>query len=654
MAFANASIKRQVKLVALLTLMGFAFVGAAYVLSSHQQKTIQQNQLRSAKAKQMAESIKYGFLLARKLENGFILTRDPTLAEEHARVVLGLGPPLATLSDYHDEPEIQALMVEIRKGFAQYVEQFQAVAAGYKQVGLDDDQGLMARLNNAVQHVEKELRTYKSTKLDKILLRMRSHEKDFFLTLDVWNIGRVEGLEKDFFAAMEGLKGLTFDEELDLSAKLADYVKAFREVAKFRLVVEQKKQVMGGIHDQIAPKLDKMAADADEDLAIATEALERTQDYAFRLMLAGMVVISAVVFGLAILIGRAISDPVDAMTEAMHRLSHGDLDADIPGDGYGNEIGEMAEALKVFKANAIRNKKLEEEKSAASERLAEERRKATAVLADNFEESITGVVDVVSRSSQGMQKTAESMSSISEDVFQRIVTVAHATGRATDNMNSVSSATDELTSSINEISRQVDHSTRTARNAVEVVSGTNERIQGLADAANRIGEVVSLISEIAEQTNLLALNATIEAARAGTAGKGFAVVASEVKNLANQTSRATGEIGLQVDGIQSSTLDAVEAIRNIGAIIDEMDEISSAIASAVEQQSASTMGIVRNIQSAASSTQEVANNVDGVQMAATEAGDAARDVLDASRNLSHEADSLRGDVQRFIDHIRRP
>ncbi|MGH6742629.1 MAG: methyl-accepting chemotaxis protein, partial [Bradyrhizobium sp.] len=236
---------------------------------------------------------------------------------------------------------------------------------------------------------------------------------------------------------------------------------------------------------------------------------------------------------------------------------------------------------------------------------------------------------------------------------QRLTTaVAAASEEASTNVQSVASATEELSSSVNEISRQVQESARIANEAVGQARGTTERVSELSKAASRIGDVVDLINTIAGQTNLLALNATIEAARAGEAGRGFAVVASEVKALAEQTAKATGEIGQQISGIQAATQDSVGAIKEISGTIEKLSEISSTIAAAIEEQGAATQEISRNVQQAAQGTQQVSSNVTEVQRGASETGSASSQVLSAAQTLSSDSNRLKLEVDKFLANVR--
>ncbi|MFA7429725.1 MAG: HAMP domain-containing methyl-accepting chemotaxis protein [Rhodospirillaceae bacterium] len=364
--------------------------------------------------------------------------------------------------------------------------------------------------------------------------------------------------------------------------------------------------------------------------------------------------IFALVLGMAfaLLIAMGITRPVRSMTSAMDALASGALQTMVPALDHRDEIGAMAKAVQVFKDNAIRVKALEAEQVEAERRAEEERKRLMNEMADNFENAVGGVVDSLSSQALEMESTAQSMSSIAEETSRQAAAVAAASEQASSNVQTVAAAADELSSSISEIGRQVQHSARIVEDAVNRARDTQTVVQGLSESANRIGDVINLITDIASQTNLLALNATIEAARAGDAGKGFAVVANEVKTLANQTARATDQISGQISAVQSETQQAVTAIKDIVSIIREVQEVASAIAGSVEEQNAATQEIARNVQEASAGTAEVSSNIQGVTTAASEAGSASSQVVASSKELAQNADVLKTAVTDFLGEVR--
>jgi methyl-accepting chemotaxis protein len=369
---------------------------------------------------------------------------------------------------------------------------------------------------------------------------------------------------------------------------------------------------------------------------------------------------SLIAAGLVLLISLAVSvfmasritGPLNRITAAMKELAGGKLDVTVPGIGRSDELGEMAATVEVFKTNAVERQRLESEQAAQEARAAAQRKADSNRLANEFESAIGEIIQTVSSASTELEASATSLTSTAERSQRLAVAVASASEEASTNVQSVASATEEMSSSVNEISRQVQDSARIAHEAVDQARKTNGRVEELSRAAARIGDVVELINTIAGQTNLLALNATIEAARAGEAGRGFAVVASEVKALAEQTAKATGEIGQQIDGIQAATRDSVSAIKEISDTIGKMSEIASTIASAVEEQGAATQEISRNVQQAAAGTQQVSANIADVQHGASETGSASSQVLSAAQTLSRDSNRLRTEVGKFLDGVR--
>ena len=387
-------------------------------------------------------------------------------------------------------------------------------------------------------------------------------------------------------------------------------------------------------------------------LTARSEALASAFSVSFLTTIMGGVASLVVALLASLALTRGISAPIQAMRAVMEQLARGDTSVVIPGVGRKDEVGGMAEAVRVFKDTMIETERLRAEQEALKRRAELDRREAMLTLAGRFETSVGGIVESVVASALELQTTSRSMASTSQETSQRSTTVAAASEQATQNVQTVASAAEELSASIREISQQVTHAGTVIQQGVQQTIQSNSHVQGLAKAAEKIGEVVRIISDIAGQTNLLALNATIEAARAGDAGKGFAVVASEVKTLATQTAKATDEISAQIRMIQEATGLAVQSILGVTETIGRVNETAAAIAAAVEEQAAATQEISRNVVQAAQGTQEVSGNIVGVRQAAQQAGDEAAHVLASADGLSRTGEALKGQVAAFLQEVR--
>ncbi|WP_448204763.1 HAMP domain-containing methyl-accepting chemotaxis protein [Azospirillum sp. sgz302134] len=455
--------------------------------------------------------------------------------------------------------------------------------------------------------------------------------------------------------ALDALSGDTpYRAEYDTVAtgteRYYDSFKRARELSRqISQTVNQSMKAAGdSISRNIAEIKDSAIADEHAIKADAEATLESSEQLMIVLTVGGLVVGML----LAWVIGSGISTPVIGMTEAMKRIAGGDLSAPVPSLGRRDEVGEMADTLEVFKRGMVEAERLRAEQEEAKRRAEEARKQDMNRLADEFESQVEGVVQHVASASAEMTSTASTMSAAADQAKRQATTVAAAAEQASVNVQTVAAAAGQLRESIREIGRQIARSTETTQAAVLKAEHTNGIVGSLAQAAQKIGDVVALINDIAGQTNLLALNATIEAARAGEAGKGFAVVASEVKSLANQTGKATEEIAQQISAVQDATRQAVEAIRDITDTITSVNETSSSIASAVEEQQAATGEISRNVEEAARGTQEVASNIVGVSDAAHEAASAAEQVLTEASELSRQSDLLDKEVVAFIAKVR--
>jgi aerotaxis receptor len=415
---------------------------------------------------------------------------------------------------------------------------------------------------------------------------------------------------------------------------LFDHLAIFTGTLKARLitliVVQAAFMLMVGINGEFAgARHEYTMASGGISLALLS----------FGLLLGGLLGVQAI---------RAVGVPLQRLNSAMVNVTQAKLDNRIVVE-RDDEIGVALRNLQTVQAIV----RFDREEMKAIEKRSTVQRKADMVkLADGFEGAVGEIIETVSSAATELEASAGTLTSTAERTQQVATTVAAASEEASTNVQSVASATEEMASSVNEISRQVQESARIANDAVDQARRTNDRVGELSKAAARIGDVVELINTIAGQTNLLALNATIEAARAGDAGRGFAVVASEVKALAEQTAKATGEIGQQITGIQAATRESVDAIREISGTIEKLSEISSIIAAAVEEQGAATQEISRNVQQAAQGTMQVSSNITEVQRGASETGSASSQVLGAAQSLSSDSNRLKLEVGKFLNSVR--
>jgi methyl-accepting chemotaxis protein len=403
--------------------------------------------------------------------------------------------------------------------------------------------------------------------------------------------------------------------------------------------------------NSLVTQLRTLKHDADAAQATTSRAALDAATGAIWLFL--LIVIGSTLTSIAatMLISGVIARPIKQLTRDMEMLASGRTNLEIAATDQKDEIGTMARAVEVFKQNAIDASRLDAEQK--TEQTRKEQRQATidqhiAI----FERGVRASLDMLASAATEMRATSQSMSATADETSRQAVAVSAGAERATANVQTVASATEQLSSSVAEISRQVTQSAGIAGQGVAQAGRTNVTVSGLSAAAQKIGDVVKLISDIAAQTNLLALNATIEAARAGDAGRGFAVVAAEVKSLADQTAKATDEIASQVNAMQGATQEAVLAIHEITETIAAINEVSTVIASAVKQQGAATQEIARNVQEAADGTGQVSSNIAGVNQAAAETGTAAGHVLTSAGELGRQAETLRDDVDKFLASIR--
>jgi methyl-accepting chemotaxis protein len=369
------------------------------------------------------------------------------------------------------------------------------------------------------------------------------------------------------------------------------------------------------------------------------------------IMMAGAVA-ALLVLGLTLMVVRRVTRPLTVVTQALTAIAEGRSDVTIDCDDRGDEIGEIARTLAVFRSASSERRRLREEQVASTEAAAEQRKAELRRFVDGFQDSVGGIIDHVLSSSGEFERVARQLTQTARTTAELSGQSAGASEAASEHVRTAAAASDELSGSIAEIGRRVRESNEIAAEAVKQASATDQRIKELSEAGARIGDVVKLITSIAEQTNLLALNATIEAARAGDAGRGFAVVAQEVKTLAGQTAKATEEISSQIANMQTVTQESVGAIKAIGHTIERINSIAASISAAVEQQRAATQNITHSVRSAASGTTEVVNTIRSAARGADETGESSNKMFVSAQSLSGESLRLKAEVDKFLDGMR--
>ncbi len=613
-------------------------------------------------------------------ETTYLLARDTQFSSQFQSDAVDADTALSLVEHDPVEPAVDAKVKALRSALGKYVGQFNMVDMTLSAMA-GEGQNLQVTLAAAAKAIEDGIAAAHADALRAMFLELRESEADFRLTTDAKYVAAFDKLVAGFAAALQKAEidataKAKLAEALDhYKAALHDYADKATALAaqttKLRAAYGELEALPGSLYEATSQMRDKVELTADE---------------ARRSGRATMTALCIGIFSLFMIVtfvlSRSIGRPLRRIIAVVRRVADGDADVEVTIDLVGrDEVGAMAEAVEVFKANARERERLQAEQAEAAQAAAAERerrriedaeraraeaeraealrreadaerRRMLQELAQALEQNMQALTTAVSGAASELRMTAEGMAATASTAGQQSAAVAAASEQASGNVQAVASATEELAASIAEIGRQVSQSTEVARKAVARAQDTSKTIESLAEAAQRIGQVIDLINDIASQTNLLALNATIEAARAGEAGKGFAVVAAEVKALASQTAKATEEIGSQIGEMQQATRTAVAAIEGIRSTIAEVSETATAIEAAVGQQGAATGEIAQNIQRAAAGTQEVSTNIAGITDAIDRTGGSASRVLTAANDLAGQADRLDTEVKRFVGQIR--
>ena len=569
--------------------------------------------------------------------------------------IKGLGDMAGALAEKLPKPEAEGVQpgpvpaadaVEIAAGLADLHQQASALRK-VVYAATDEAKSVAGKAESQLGIVD--LVNVNVNKYQKSSLEIRSATMEFFSGLGtlgadevVTRIGILRNLANTLKADSAAFPEIS-DLVASIEAEVGSYETEFAGMVAAKDAFDAKRAELVSISGEVRSVITALTEAQSASASVRADTA---------LVLIAIALAAAVVVGglLAFVLSLVITRPTRALTEAMGRLAEGDLDVTIPSTGQRDEIGDMSRTVQVFQENARERIRLEGEASARQQEQGARQQEVERLIHD-FREEIQELLGALDETAAGMSHTASALGGIAESSAEQAGDTARVSEDASMSVENVAGAAEELSASIAEIGEQVRRSSDIVTSATSAVHDTNGKVQGLAEAASKIGEVVTLIQAIAEQTNLLALNATIEAARAGEAGKGFAVVAAEVKELATQTSRATEEISAHIQTIQSSTGEAVSAI---GAISDTMEEVNGytqGISAAVTQQGAATNEISGNVQRAAQSTQAVQTNMARLAQAVDETREASGNVLAASGDLSNRSQALKEGIETFLNRV---
>ncbi len=640
----------QVGLIGAVALFGFVLVGMLYS-GGYYQRAAARAELDDAIARRtMTDQVVIGLLQLRRAEKDFFLRHDDKYVTEHTRVagvVTGRMNGLATLlSDRDNQSQLQ----RIRDGVAAYLAQFGVVSGDVRAIGLTEEAGLRGSLRRTVHDIETKVDGAADSRLLISMLLMRRHEKDFLERQDV-KYAEALKLEAAAFSGLLQKASLAPGVASALEAELAKYQQDFTRLVEAVVAQQRDTQKLSAIFQETEPRIESMLSAISDQSTVARSAYDAGETLTNRLMAIGFGSVAIITVVLAWMAGRGIARPVVAMTAAMGAIAGGNKTMAIPGQGRGDEVGAMANAVAVFRDNMIEADRLNDAQAAARV-LKEQRQAAIDQHTQDFGSSISGVMASLAESAGVMRQAADVTARASASVHEQAAETAAGATRSSQDLTSVAAAVEQMTASIEEIARQVASASEIAREAVRQAETGQTSIRLLADSTSRIGDVVSLISNIAGQTNLLALNATIEAARAGEAGKGFAVVAGEVKALAAQTSKATTEIGDQISAVQNATDSAISVMDQIGSVIARVESVSAAIAAAVEEQSVTTREIASSVQAVTDTIKGAARSMDEVVNSADEAGKVGQTMTNGADEIGRQAGLLRSEVDQFLQAVQ--
>ena len=640
----SISVRSRIVLLALIPVAGFAANGLTYLSGEEAVGSAFRTVQRSTELADASRDFKTAVNTMRIVVKDFSAKPADTLIVDFEGAQGLAMHSLDVVSGILDK-RFAGSIDELRADLSGLQMNFDTLVRMQRELGFTDSAGVRGKLTkagNGVERIINENTTWladgDARKLKTALLTMRFYETEFRLTQFEYDRQLFERAYKNFVSIFDNVDG-TPEMKGALERQVKDYAdtfKAWREAYDgaypMRALIEIDSK-------RILPSADLIIEQARDTATQAATALAVSQ----RHTRIGIIAVGAAMvllgLGFSWLIGRSITRPLHGLAAVMQRLATGDTSARIPATHARDEIGEMARSVIVFRDTMIEREALAQQQAETGEQ--RERRSVTiATTIGQFKHTVESALGKLRAASMKLEMSSSDLNKSADTVSAEAETATARVSAASENVSAAAGSIEELAASIGEISSQSAKSTEVARRAVSEARRTVATMAELGSAATRIGEVVGLIQAIAGQTNLLALNATIEAARAGEAGKGFAVVANEVKELAKETAKATEDIGQKIEAIQADTKGAVQAIGEISTVINQINDISNNIASAVEEQTVTTNEIGRNVTEAAKGTGDIAKNISGVATAARETTQGANDTQKAAQALSELAAQL--------------